>query len=220
VRIERQAAAAIASSVPIAVVIDVLRATSTAAVLLARGAARVRVTSLDIARAIAGDGRHLVVSECIPGGIDNSPTAAASVPLDGRTPLLVTTNGTKALERAARFSERVLVASFLNLGATVAHLRGLRPTRVMLLAAGDFETGEKHVEDDLCAASIAGLLEGEPLEMDAVAARISAEPRVQERVRTEPGLAADLRLCLTADAFPAAIELVRDSGELWLERLV
>lgn len=192
-----------------AVVIDVLRATSTAAVLLGRGVPRVRVAD----HALGGS--FLLVSERFKGGIDNSPVAAQKVALDGRTPLLVTTNGTRALLAAAGRAESVWAASFLNLSATVARLGQM--DSVLLVASGDFASGEPHLEDELCADAVAAALAGRPIELAPLFARVRSEERVQRRLVREPMLAGDLEVCLSADTWPVAIRFdTEPDGTGWL----
>ena len=201
-----------------AVVIDVLRATSTAAVLLGRGVARLWIATVDEARELSPQS-HLLVSERVAGGIDNSPSLAASLALDARLPVLVTTNGTRALAAAERHAPLVLAASFLNLGATVEHLAAAAPGRVLLVPAGDFDTGERHLEDELCADALAAALAGRPLELAPLFARVRREPRVQRRLEEEPILAGDLDLSLTGDRYPVAMRFFRDAeGRGWLAR--
>jgi phosphosulfolactate phosphohydrolase-like enzyme len=201
----------------VAVVIDVLRATSTAAVLLGRGVSRLRVATVEEAAALPPD-RHLLVSERLPGGIDNSPALAASLDLEtvrGRELVLVTTNGTRALEAAAKLAPRVLAASFLNLSATAKALAG--EPAVTLVPAGDFDGQVAHLEDELCADALAAALAGTPLALGQLFERIRNEPRVLRRLQREPILQGDLELALTADLHPIAISFARDAeGLSWL----
>jgi phosphosulfolactate phosphohydrolase-like enzyme len=201
-----------------AVVIDVLRATSTAAVLVGRGVPRVRVATVEEAGGLSRQS-HLLVSERVAGGIDNSPSLAASLELDARLPVLITTNGTRALAAAERHAPLVVAASFLNLTATVEYLVAATPARVLVVPAGDFDTGERHLEDELCADAIAGGLSGRPLELPPLYERVRRESRVQQRLREEPLLARDLDLSLMSDRYPVVMRFSRDvEGRGWLAR--
>jgi phosphosulfolactate phosphohydrolase-like enzyme len=199
------------------VVIDVIRMTSTAAVLMSRPACTrvtVAATLEDLERLPRPPGRpgdFLVVSE-LPGAarmgpwIDNSPAQASRVSLGDRTPVLVTTNGTRTLLAAAACGDRVFLASFVDLHAVARHIADLSVASVVLLPAGHFASGEGRVEDDLCADALAALLAGREPDLAASAAAIRADPRVRRRADTEPGFSADLDLALRGDAGAGVLE--------------
>jgi len=212
----------------VAVVIDVLRATTTAIVLLERGVSPVRIVAtpadlggLPIPPAPAV---YLVFSELSAAreagleAVDNSPYLAGQVALDGRRPVLVTTNGTRALAAAARSARQVLVAGFVNLSAVAAHLRA-RGGRVALLPAGDFAGAESRTEDDKCADALEQVLRGGPADLTALVADCRADARVQRRIARHPELERDVDVALDIDrcraigrgvaASDGGIELVR-----------
>lgn len=202
------------------VVIDVLRATTTATVLCARGAPR--IFSVDSTEELARmtesqPDRYLVVSELdeIPEGpnrIDNSPVTASAIDLGERIPILVTTNGTRALFTASRYSEEVLLGCFLNLGSVVEYLRRSGAGRVTLLPAGKFADASDRVEDDSCAQVLKRLLRNEEPSHEEARLRIRQDAIVQRRL-ARPGFAADLELALTLDLYdvvPVARRSERD----------
>jgi 2-phosphosulfolactate phosphatase len=160
----------ISKSTDVAVVIDVLRATSVMAAALAAGAARI-VTCREIseARELAGrlQGDVLLCGErgCRPiEGFDlgNSPAEYVGSRVRGKTLVLTTTNGTRAIEAAAG-AEKLITASFLNLSAVVERLAEART--VHLVCAGT--EGEVTAEDVLLAGAI----------IDQCQARYAAELR-------------------------------------------
>src|SRR5947208_8113493 len=115
----------------VAVVIDVLRATTTMIHALAAGCTAVRpCAEVDEARDLAGQmhaGRVLLGGE--RGGeplsgfdLGNSPREYTAKLCRGTTLVLTTTNATRALLRAAE-AERVLVAGFVNYSAVCEQLR-------------------------------------------------------------------------------------------------
>ncbi len=145
----------------VAVVIDVLRATSVMTTALAAGAAEV-FTCQDIEAAFAisrrrrdqTSGRPLLCGErhCkpIPGfDLGNSPAEYSAAVVTNRSLVMSTTNGTRAIE-AARNAHEIVAASFLNLAAVVAHVATF--SRVHLICAGT----DRHVtgEDVLLAGAI------------------------------------------------------------------
>src|SRR5579885_499462 len=111
----------------VCVVIDVLRATSTLATLIARGVREVAVVAA-IAEAFAlrdagGEAVRLLCGEVgglPPAGFDygNSPEEFARLDLAGRSAVLFTSNGTKALVRVA-VSPAVFAGSLLNVTAAM-----------------------------------------------------------------------------------------------------
>jgi 2-phosphosulfolactate phosphatase len=109
----------------VCVVVDALRATSTIVTLLARGAEEVAVAAtVEEARALrAGPMRDRLlcgeVGGLPPEGFDygNSPAEFSGLDLRGRRVLLATSNGTRALIRAAE-APVVFAGSLLNAGAT------------------------------------------------------------------------------------------------------
>jgi phosphosulfolactate phosphohydrolase-like enzyme len=205
------------------VVFDVLRATSSAAVLVHRGAALRVVETPALLRAMTAPkpGEYLLVSELgvdhAGARIDNSPVAAQNVQLGGHTPVLVTTNGTRALLAAAARSRAVMAASFLNLSATYMHILHTAPARVTLLPAGDFASGLPHYEDEQCAAALTAMLAGESPNLTALAASCRGDARIQRRLAHEPELANDLDLSFTPDRCPVAMRFVTDApGMGWI----
>jgi len=160
---------------PLAVVIDVLRATSTIAQALAGGYERVLCCGeIDEAKALrASEGDGLLAGEraCvrIPGfDLGNSPSEFL-VP-QGETVILTTTNGTRALVAAARQCERVLAGSLLNLEAVASVARD-GGGDVAIVCAG--VQGAFAMDDAYCAGRLAERLGGEPSDAAAAAIRLA-----------------------------------------------
>ncbi len=159
---------------PTAVVVDVLRATSTIAQALAAGYRRV------LCCAEAEDARKLREAEqagvlagernCIriPGfDLGNSPQEFLSPRAD--TVILSTTNGTRALVAAAATSELVFAAGLLNLGAVTRATLEVG-NDVTIVCAGVL--GELALDDAYCAGRLAELLGGEPTDAAEAAMRL------------------------------------------------
>jgi 2-phosphosulfolactate phosphatase len=150
----------------VAVVIDVLRATTTLVHALAAGCREVRPCAeadeaKELAAALAPT-RALLAGE--RGGqplagfdLGNSPREFTSARCKGATVVLTTSNGTCALLRAAD-ADRVLIAAFVNFSAVCEQLtRELRPVHVV--CAGD--SGEVALEDTLLAGALVECLAAE-----------------------------------------------------------
>jgi 2-phosphosulfolactate phosphatase len=150
----------------VAVVFDVLRATSTLIAALSHGAAGVwPVRTIEEARALKAARPAALLGgerkgERIEGfDLGNSPLEYGEA-VRGREIISTTTNGTIAL-RAAGHASSVLAAGLVNNGAVAAHLNA-RPDRdILLVCAGTFR--EAAVEDILAAGMLIALLPGRDL---------------------------------------------------------
>lgn len=140
-----------------AVVIDVLRASTTIVYALEAGAAQV-IPCLEVedARAAAAD---LAPGEVVLGGerggvaidgfdLANSPTDYTPDRVAGRTVVFTTTNGTRAVLQS-RLADRVLIGAFANAGAVAAELAGCE--RIHLVCAG---TRGEYSHDDVLLAGL------------------------------------------------------------------
>lgn len=205
------------------IVIDVLRAFSTAAVAL-DGGAREIYPVLDVSEAF--DRREsepdLVLmgeTDChpVPGfDLGNSPVAAGAFPFHGRQVVQRTTAGTRGLVCCAG-APSLWAASFLVASATVEALRAAGSRRVAFVITGGVHYGSAD-EDLACAEWMSGLLRGDrpdagPLLQrvrDSVAASTFLDP-------ASPLYApADVDFCVRADIFPFAMKISREDGSLVL----
>jgi 2-phosphosulfolactate phosphatase len=210
----------------LAVIIDVLRAFSTACYAFAAGVETI-IPVASIARALALRARRpevILMGEkngARPPGFDfgNSPSALLAAPLARRTIVHATTNGTRGLAAASR-AEIVLTGSLVNAGALAAHIRMLRPGRVSLVCMGTLQGPA--VEDTLCADYLAGLLAGRPQDAERVRQTIRNHPSTAKFFdRRQPDFPlADLELCLRIDAFAFVLKAVpHGDGLLRLEKI-
>jgi 2-phosphosulfolactate phosphatase len=162
-----------AERAPTAIVVDVIRATSTIVQALASGYRRVlccaeveeaRELRVSLEKAVLAGERKAVA---LPGfDLGNSPREFTE-PL-GETLVLTTTNGTRAILTAAASAETVLVGSILNLDAVTAAAAG---ADVEIVCAG--LQGRFTIEDAYCAGRIAERLGGERSDAAEAAVRIA-----------------------------------------------
>jgi 2-phosphosulfolactate phosphatase len=147
----------------VAVVIDVLRATTAIIHALAAGCEAVRpCLEVEEAKDLADGmraGRVLLAGE--RGGkplagfdLGNSPREFTPKVCRGTTLVLTTTNGTRAILRAAE-AERVLIAGFVNYSAVCEQLR-LEARPLHIVCAGT--DGEITLEDALLAGAFVDFL--------------------------------------------------------------
>jgi 2-phosphosulfolactate phosphatase len=125
----------------VVLVVDVIRATTTACAFLEAGAEALYLTaSLEAAKAFKDE--DVVLSGeaggLKPPGFDlgNSPREALEAPVGGRIVVMSTTNGTKAAHAAAKTAKHVLLASLFNAHAAARLARELATEEVAILCAG------------------------------------------------------------------------------------
>ena len=158
-----------------AVVIDVLRATTTLTVAFANGAARMIPVS-DPARAFALRERDASVLLCgerggvkVPGfDLGNSPAEYAPDVVAGRTLVFASTNGSLAM-LACRGCGTRLLAAFVNAKAAVARLEG--QDFVLLACAG--KEGRFSLEDAACAGWLCEALAARGARIEGEEARLA-----------------------------------------------
>jgi 2-phosphosulfolactate phosphatase len=205
---------------PVAVVVDVLRATSTIVQALASGYRRVlccaEVEEARELRERLGEGvlAGERLAQAIPGfDLGNSP--AEFVEPRGETVILTTTNGTRAIVAAAAAAETVLVGSLLNLAAVADAARRAEGAVELVCAGVD---GRFTLDDAYCAGRIAALLEGERSDAAEAAVRLagsfaSAEEGLgaAENPRQE-ALGDDVAWCARENAVAVVPRLARLEG--------
>ena len=203
-------------AVGLAVVIDVLRAFSTACYLVAGGARGViTVADTDEARRLKRlDHRAVLLGERdgyqIPGfDLGNSPSQVAAADLSGRRAIFTTSNGTMGLA-AAKHADEVISGSFVNAGAIVGYIRRKAPASVSLVCMGS--NNRPAVEDTLCALYLATALKRDPINfklLKRVMMRSTAAARFL--ASQSPDMPPDdLNQCLTLDRFEFVLRLERD----------
>jgi 2-phosphosulfolactate phosphatase len=203
-------------------VIDALRATSTIVTALHNGCVEViPVVELDEAFLLARKyprERVLIGGERggnIVAGFDlgNSPLEYTPEKVSGKTIILSTTNGTRAL-RQTSLARETLVLSFLNMSAVAAHLQHSLFDLHILCAGRD---GEPGLEDTVCAGLLidALLAKSHQITMDESAEEPLALARQHKSNLPEmmllslhgsflesAGYGADLAACAQVDSMP------------------
>lgn len=148
-----------------AVVIDVLRATTTITTALVNGADTVvPVLAPEEAFQVVQENpeRQFILggerkSVLIPGfHLSNSPLEYTPAKVGGRPILFTTTNGTRAIRRAAS-ADVVYIASFMNAPAVAKELSRLGKP-VAICCAGTYD--QFSLEDTACAGAIIDFLAG------------------------------------------------------------
>ncbi len=211
----------------VAVVIDVFRAFTTAAVAFNKGADHIHcVRDLDTARALAVESSnsflmgedHGLQPEAFDAG--NSPAAVAGFDLTGKLVIQRTSNGTRGLVDAT--ADQVLAASAVNATATAAYIASTWPD-----AAVEFVATEPGNEDQAAADFMASLLASERPDVAALSAelrRIADIEVAKWAAKLGPdhpevlGYAADVEMCCAVDTLPIAMVGLRTDTGVTLQR--
>lgn len=224
IRIERATNETCGAATGTLVVIDVLRAFTTAAYAFAAGARDI-VLAGTVEQALAlrerfpgaltmGEVGGLPVKEF---DLDNSPAALAGRDLGGRRMIQRTTAGTQGMVRSLG-AERLFAGSFVCAGATARYIRRHAPECVTFVITGVLPDRDGD-EDAACADYIAALLRGEQPDpapfirrvRESTSGRIFADPAQPEFP------AADLECCAAVDRFDFAMLVERRDGLLVME---
>jgi len=158
-----------------AIAVDVLRATTTMATVLANGGEAVQVFS-DLDKLVEVSEQFPVEKRLragerggakVPGfDLGNSPLDCKPELVEGKRLFISTTNGTRALQRIQSAST-VITGAFVNLTTVVQYLAENQPETVWIVGSG--WEGSYSLEDTACAGAIANhLLEKTKLSIDEV----------------------------------------------------
>lgn len=211
------------------VVIDVLRAFSTAAYAFAAGAQRIYLVS-EVQQALRFKTDHpgaLAVGEVgglMPDGFDlpNSPVRAAQADLDGRVIVLRTSAGTQGVVAAQR-ADRLWCAGLVCATATARVVNAADLGTPTYVITGRFaDRGEDSGSDDLLTAQhIEAIRAGQPTDPTHTARAVSDSPEAARTLKhgddhVDP---LDIAYSVDVDRFDFAMEVQRDQIGLRLNRV-
>jgi 2-phosphosulfolactate phosphatase len=209
------------------VVIDVLRAFSTAAYAFGAGASHAFiVASAAEAHALRERFPEAVLAGEVGGraidGFDfgNSPADVSRADLRGRPLVLRSSSGTQGVVQAFDRADTLLLGSLAVAGATVGFLNALQPQNVTVLAMGS-PRGPDGDEDVACGDYMRALLGGSETDASEIVRRVRESPAgLQALDPTLPWISPeDLACAVDIDRFPFAM-LVRREGDLLVARTV
>jgi len=200
-------------------VIDVFRAFTTAAVVLANGAARIiMVSSVDEALSLRSrDVGQVCIGEVrgrAPDGFDfgNSPFEVQAVDFTGKTIIQRTSAGTQGMTAVNPAAPRY-AASLVTATATARAMLARATDRITLVSMGK-EGLDRTDEDEVCAMHLRNLLEGRPGNIQAVRQLILAGAEVARfhdpaRPHLHPE---DVEIALDIDRYDFAIPVTLEDG--------
>jgi 2-phosphosulfolactate phosphatase len=208
----------------LAIVVDVLRATSTIAQALAAGYERVLCAAeVDEAMRL----RETVAGSLLGGerearrieGFDVGASPREFLEPRATTLILSTTNGTRAILSATAQADEVVLGSLLNLGAVTGYA-AQRGGDVAVVCAG-FKSAFA-LDDAYCAGRIVALLDGERSDAALAAELVAASfPTALEGLKARtygpPGLEEDIAFCAresVLDVVPRLSRMVGKAAEI------
>ena len=208
-----------------AVIIDVFRAFTTAAIAFDRGAKEITLVAeieeaLELHRRGIGDLLMGEVGGTRPEGFDfgNSPHEISQADVDGKTIVQSTRAGTVGVAAAANADE-IYLGSFVVARATMDSIRQDQPATVSIIAMGD-QGVNRADEDEHCAIYLRNILEGRQPDFDAVKSLIMEGGATQKffdpaQPQFHPE---DVTLALEADRYPFVMKVSREDGLLVARR--
>jgi 2-phosphosulfolactate phosphatase len=215
----------VAAAGPCAVVVDVLRATTTLTVALTHGA-RAVIPTATTEEALALRRSRPATLACgerngriVPGfDLGNSPFEYTEERVRGQTLAFASTNGSLAM-LAARGARRRVLAAFVNAAAVVESVR--RERQVTIVCAG--KVGGFCLEDAACAGLLLARLEAHggvpdgaparfaralaPTDGDDVRALIEGTANGRELRSMGPAYVRDVEMCAGLDTLGRAFDL-------------
>ena len=216
----------------VVVVIDVIRAFTTAACALAAGARDIVLTDTvenafalrDRFAHLGFQGKGVLVMGEVNGiqvpefDLGNSPAALAGVDLAGRRLIQRTTAGTQGVVLSSAGASILLACSLCVAGATARYIQQLGPKRVTFVITGARPGDKWHTgdEDAACADYVESLLRGETPDKEAAVRRVLDSPNGRAFLDpAHPQLpVADLAYCTDIERFDFAMRVVRQDNLL------
>ena len=200
-------------------IIDVFRAFTTAAVVLANGASRITMAgTVEEALSLRDNGIGQICMGEVAGrrppafDFGNSPFEVSQIAFHGKAIIQRTSAGTQGIVAAAQ-ADRLYAASLVTARATARAILAGSPDRITLVAMGNNGI-ERADEDEVCALHLRNLLEGRRGDIQAVRAIILAGGEAARfgdpaRPHFHPD---DLEIALDIDRYDFAIRVSLELG--------
>jgi 2-phosphosulfolactate phosphatase len=209
------------------IVVDVIRAFTSAAFAFSRGAARIFPVStveeaLELKARKKGSLACGEVGGLPPAGFDfgNSPSRIADLDLRGRDLIQRTGAGTQGIVRSER-AEQLFAASFVVASPTVSHIQKLAPQAVTFVITGEFDAGRGDYpravggdEDRACAEYLEALFRGQSPDVAPFIRRVyGSRDALMHLDPEQPEFPqSDLDYCSSVNAFDFAMPVMKEDG--------
>lgn len=210
-----------------AVIIDVFRAFSVEAYIMARGAEKLMPVG-DMQFAYDYKKEHpdcVLIGErkgtILPGfDYGNSPFQIGDADFSGKTVIHTTSAGTQGIANAEKATE-VITASLVNAAAVARYLQKTGVQEVSLVCMGLMAQRQTD-EDNLCAAYIKSILEGHPIELTEAIENLkkTSGAKFFDSVRPEDYPREDFYMCTDVDKFDFVLRAEWDeNGNRYIRRI-
>ncbi|MBN2649875.1 MAG: 2-phosphosulfolactate phosphatase [Prolixibacteraceae bacterium] len=208
------------------IIIDVLRAFSTACYAINKGVETIiPVGDIDLAYRLKKDNPgYLLIGERHerkPEGFDfgNSPTHINNAVITAKTMVQTTSSGTQGITNAINADE-IITGSFVNAGAIVNYIRKTNPNEVSLVCMG-FACRYPTAEDSLCAEYIKNELEGRPNDFPAMVQKIKETDgaRFFDPATESWSPESDFHLCMDLNRFDFILKVEKVGDLNYLRKL-
>ena len=207
----------------VTVIIDVFRAYSLEAYLLASGAKQIiPVADAKLAYKLKEENPDMILAgerhgAILPGfDMGNSPSQLENIDVQGKTVIHTTSAGTQGIENAIHADE-ILGGSLLNAKATAEYIRKQNPEQVSLVCMG-LEAISQTEEDNLCAEYIKSLLEGteESIDMEAEIEnlKVTSGAKFFDKAQNDVFPRDDFFMCTQVDKFDFVLRLEKAENGL------
>ncbi len=205
-----------------AIIIDVFRAFTTAAIAFDRGATQITLVAeakdaLKLHRRGVGDLLMGEVDGRRPEGFDfgNSPFEISQADVAGKSLVQSTRAGTVGVAAAADKADTIFLGSFVVAQATTDAIRRRGPDVVSIIAMGD-QGRVRSDEDEQCGIYLRNIMEERRPDFDSVRSLIMTGGATQkffdpEQPQFHPQ---DVDLALELDRYPFAMQITREDGLL------
>ena len=203
-------------------IIDVLRAFSTAAYAFSRGAKEICLVStvkeaLDLKSKFSNAKIMGEVDGLPPAGFDfgNSPTRILEHDLTGITLIQRTGAGTQGAVRSVN-ADVMLATSFVVANATMDYVLHLNPEEVTFVVTG----GADNAEDLACAEFLEKQFRGQAVEAEEYIQRVVASRDAFQHMADHPQFPkSDLDYCTRINAFDFAMPITRKNNQLTMQAI-
>jgi 2-phosphosulfolactate phosphatase len=203
------------------VIIDVFRAYSLEAYLLAKGAEKIiPVADVELAYKLKKENPAFILAgerhgKILPGfDIGNSPSQLSSLDPKGKTVVHTTSAGTQGISNAINASE-ILGGSLVNAKATAKYIKESGAKNVSLVCMG-LEALRPTEEDSLCAEYIKTLIENTKLDIKSEAEKLkfTSGAKFFDDTQKDVFPKDDFFLCTDIDRFDFVLKLKKEKGTL------
>ena len=198
------------------VVIDVFRAFSLEAYLLANGAEKtIPVGDVNLAYKLKQENPDFLLAgerhgKILPGfDIGNSPAQAMEISVLGKTVIHTTSAGTQGIANAVNASE-ILGASLVNAKATAEYILKSGAEEVSLVCMG-LEALAPSDEDTLCAEYIKSIIENKPFDIESKVENLkyTTGAKFFDPAQNDVFPMGDFPLCTNVNCFNFVMKLVK-----------